>query len=103
MLETRLIERILQMGSGYVLDFSNRTFADFFAEHDVAIDVGFDDGGTSKANRLRTFLKAAHPVLAGKVLLALLDRRLSMPSPPPDKDVEEYRAVASRFIIVPDT
>lgn len=102
-LETRLVERVLQMGNGYVLNFSNPTFADFFAEHNVNIDVGFDEGGTSKANRLRTFLKAAHPILAGKVLLALLDHRLAMPSPPPDKDVEEYRAIASRFVLVPDT
>lgn len=42
------------MGSGYVLDFSNRTFSEFFEERtrrdiDAAI---YRERGTSKANRL---------------------------------------------------
>lgn len=100
----RLVERMLQMGGGYVLDFSNRTFAEFFAEHDVDIDdERFNEGGTSKANRLRVFFKVAHPTAAGKVLMALLEHRLASGSPPSDKDVEEFRSIAGRFATVPDT
>jgi hypothetical protein len=32
MLERRKLESLLNMGGGYVLDFSNRTFAEFFRE-----------------------------------------------------------------------
>lgn len=32
-IERRKLERLFRMGSGYVLDFSNRTFSEFFAEH----------------------------------------------------------------------
>ena len=31
-IETKQLEKLFQMGHGYVLDFSNRTFADFVAE-----------------------------------------------------------------------
>src|SRR5688500_17273629 len=31
-IERRQFERLLQMGGGYVLDFSNRTFAEFVAD-----------------------------------------------------------------------
>lgn len=30
--DMRIVEQVLDMGDGYVLDFSNRTFADFFAD-----------------------------------------------------------------------
>jgi hypothetical protein len=36
--EKRDIEAALGMGSGYVLDFSNRTFADFIASS-IGIDI----------------------------------------------------------------
>lgn len=55
--EKRKLEKSLGMGSGYVLGFSNQTFADYFL--DVAgIDI-YDDKyafrGQSKANRMRAF------------------------------------------------
>lgn len=43
----RIVEQVLDMGDGYVLDFSNRTFADFFADLDVEIEP--EDSGLSKA------------------------------------------------------
>jgi Abortive infection C-terminus len=51
------LERFFQMGAGYVLDFSDRTFRDFILRV-VGIDINdekYKAGGTSKANRLRTF------------------------------------------------
>jgi len=32
-IERRKLERLFRMGGGYVLDFSDRTFIDFFEEH----------------------------------------------------------------------
>lgn len=49
------------MQGGYVLDFSNRTFEEFFSEVvGVQIyDQSFDYGSGSKANRMRAFWKIA--------------------------------------------
>jgi Restriction endonuclease len=56
-IEKQQLEREFRMGTGYVLDFSNRTFADFFRE---CVKINIDDpryvlGSGSKANRLRAF------------------------------------------------
>jgi hypothetical protein len=77
--DLRVIERILGMGQGYVLDFSNRTFAEFF---DVEIGIDIDDqrwhgNGTSKANRLRAYLQFVDDAKAGKLLRALDDYRMT--------------------------
>ena len=70
-LEMMAIEAVLEMGSGYVLDFSNRTFAMFFADLGIDIDREFPDG--SKANRLREFIGASEPPVVATVLEALLE------------------------------
>lgn len=76
-LDRDVIESILQMREGYVLDFSDRTFADFFGDFGVAIDDSqFQVDGPSKARRMRVFLRTARPRLLGRVLAALLERRL---------------------------
>ena len=49
--ELRRVEELLEMSSGYVCDFSDRTFGDFFIE-EVGVDIGSDEylvQGTSKA------------------------------------------------------
>ena len=69
MLDLRAIEPVLEMGSGYVLDFTDAKFSAFFHEHGVTIDdPSFAAEGPSKAKRLRYFLKNAQPLLAGQVL-----------------------------------
>lgn len=56
-----IIDRVLGMEGGVVLNFSNRTFANFFHE-EFGIDI-YDDRwaaqGNSKANRLRCYLLRA--------------------------------------------
>ena len=60
-------------GPGYVLDFSDRTFGQFFRDK---IGVNIDDPkwerlGTSKGKRLRWFLLTVDDALARKALIAL--------------------------------
>jgi hypothetical protein len=77
-LELRVIEDVLGMETGYVLDFSDRSFASFF--DDFGVDIGEDRfcaDGLSKAKRLRRFLRSSEPGLVGRVLQALLDYRLA--------------------------
>jgi class 3 adenylate cyclase len=94
--DMRIIDDVLQMGNGYVLNFSDRTFAEFFLD-EFDIDIDDDqyriDGG-SKAKRLRTFLRATEPPLVGRVLARLLEHRLGR-----DDDIEpsvlaRYRQLA---------
>lgn len=68
-MEKRQFERLLGMGSGYILDFSNRTFSEF-----VVDSTGRDpydakyDHGSSKANRLRGFWAAEPNRVVGKLM-----------------------------------
>jgi hypothetical protein len=64
-LDRAVFEEALSMQSGYVLDFSDRTFGDFFCS-EVGVDPDAAPGsllfaayGTSKANRLRSFIARA--------------------------------------------
>src|SRR6267143_167969 len=77
--DMRLIEDLFGMGGGYVLDFSNRTFADFFKDELGANidDPRYDAEGTSKAKRLRLFLRTAESQIRIRTLLALWEYRES--------------------------
>ena len=75
--DMRLIDDLFDMGGGYVLDFSNRTFSEFFIEE---LDVDIDDPiyqveGTSKAKRLRYYLRNVETDNTLKALLALWEYR----------------------------
>jgi len=60
-IDKQKLERELEMGGGYVLDFSNRTFEEFFREVvGVQIyDSKYDYDSGSKANRMRAFWRVA--------------------------------------------
>lgn len=75
--EMRWIEDAFGMGSGYVLNFSDRTFSEWF-EDELGIDI--DDSryrgrGTSKANRLRGFVDVEPAPVVARALRALWDHR----------------------------
>lgn len=76
-IETRLIDDLFGMNSGWVLNFSNRTFKDFF-QHEVGIDI-YDDVysfmGTSKGKHLAAFLQVGQPAAVVKALSALWEYR----------------------------
>jgi hypothetical protein len=77
-IEMRAIDSLLAMESGYVLDFTDRTFAEFFRDYRVQIDHSrYSSEGGSKAKRLRFFLRVTQPPLSGKVLAGLLEYLLA--------------------------
>lgn len=60
-IEKQKLERELGMGSGFVLNFSNRTFEEFFREV-VGVQIYdslYDYSSGSKANRMRAFWRVA--------------------------------------------
>ena len=68
-----LLDKVLEMESGYVLNFSDRTLASFFAEE---LNVDIDDpiyaqNGGSKGKRLRRFLQISDPGLSARALRKL--------------------------------
>lgn len=72
-----VLEKALDMGSGYVLDFSDRTMQAFFDEEfSIAVydkKYDYDFPSKSKANRVRGIWKYEDNATVGKVVLALID------------------------------
>jgi hypothetical protein len=79
--EKQVLEKLFQMGSGYVLNFSDTTFGEFF-EDDVSIDIydtKYNYASGSKANRMRGLWQVADDAVVGKSiekLLAYVDTQL---------------------------
>lgn len=93
--DLRIVEQVLDMGGGYVLDFSNRTFSEFFADLDVEIES--EESGLSKAKRLRTFFRSASTAECARVLHALLEYRGEQEGDDQRASIDKYRAIVSRL------
>ncbi len=73
-IEKRYLERLLDMSGGYVLDFTNATFGEFFERHNIDIHGRkYQTFGTSKAKKLRAFWISEPDRLVGMVLSEMLD------------------------------
>jgi len=72
------IEKFFEMGgkgSGYVLDFSDRTFQDFILSA-AGLDIRNDkyiNGSNSKAQRLRAFIQKESDNVVGKLFSELVE------------------------------
>jgi hypothetical protein len=78
-IEKASIESFLGMKSGYVLDFSDRTFQEFVGEA-TGSDINSEKyhySSNSKANRLRAFVKVESNYVFGRLLSAFCDYWLS--------------------------
>ena len=72
--DEQFIEKVLGMGSGYVLDFTNVTFAQFFKRFNVNIDGNkYQQFGSSKAKRLRAFWTIETDAIVGRLISDILD------------------------------
>jgi hypothetical protein len=73
--EKRKLEQLFEMGSGYVLDFSDRTFREFVSDS-TARDISSETykyASGSKANRLRKFWASEPNLLVAKLTSDLID------------------------------
>ena len=85
-------------GAGYVLDFSDNSFARFFREHGINIEEVRYKPGNSKGKRLRSFLDQTSPPLSGRVLASLLEYRLATSDRPLNPDtLARYTAIVARL------
>jgi hypothetical protein len=103
--ERQVLEQHFGMASGYVLNFSDRTFGEFVRE---AVgrkihEAKYTAGGTSKANKLRTFWKLETDQMVGRLILALVDYD-AMLNPTQDASAkaraERCRQIATRLLAV---
>lgn len=86
--ELRLLDTLFQSSPGYVLNFSNRTLAEFF-EDELGIDIEdtrYQIRGTSKMNRLRAFVDVEEPQVVAAGLSRLFEYRANECSNDPDLD-----------------
>lgn len=73
--DKRILESLLGMQSGYVLDFTNATFYHFFLNN-FKIDINlpkYSSYGDSKAKRLRAFWDLESDQIVGKALIELIE------------------------------
>lgn len=97
-IDLRLIEDAFAMSGGYVLDFSNRSFSQFF-NSEVGIDIDsqrYLQNGPSKANRLRAFLQIEPEPLVARALRALWEYADASNGPADSKD-DKARHQEARF------
>jgi hypothetical protein len=92
----RILDDAFRMQNGYVLDFVNRTFSEFF-DDEFGIDI-YDDKygflGSSKANHLRAFIAADDPYMVSRVIRALWKYRENLPY---QDQTSEYDNIKARI------
>lgn len=72
--DKRFLENILGMEGGWLLDYNDMTFGQFFNRHNVDIHgAKYQTYGTSKAKKMRTFWEREPDALVGRALSELLD------------------------------
>lgn len=74
-IDKQLLEKLFQMGSGYVLNFSDRTMGEFFT-NDIDVDIfdpKYNYASGSKANRMRGFWQVADDAVVGKATHKLIE------------------------------
>jgi hypothetical protein len=103
-IDMRFFDEVFEMQSGYVLDFSDRTFAEFF---DSELSINIDEqkyfqGGSSKAKRLRTFLQIEKEPVVARTLCALWEYRDAIRGPFSAQD-ERVKHQTNRFFQIVQT
>jgi len=72
--DKRYLEKLFGMETGYVLDYSDPTYAELFHGHGIHIHSGrYQTYGTSKAKKMRSFWEQEDDNLTGIVLSEILD------------------------------
>lgn len=75
-IEKRYLEKLLDMGGGYVLNpiYNDDTYGSLFQRHGINIHgPKYQTYGTSKAKKMRSFWEQAPDSVVGKVLSELMD------------------------------
>lgn len=101
-IDKRYLERILDMGSGYVLDYSDATYGEFFSRYKIDIHSHrYQIYGTSKAKKMRAFWELEPDYVVAPVLaemLASYEANCELNGRVPAKEVlEKAKAAVARL------
>ncbi len=100
-IDKRKLQELFGMGSGYVLNFSNNTFRDFFIDtigKDI-YDEKYNKDSGSKANRLRAFWELESNDVVGKLTEDLIHwAELIDGYVPDDRLLSECKNIARRLL-----
>jgi hypothetical protein len=94
--ERRTLEHLFQMHTGYVLNFSNRTFQEFVFDsvrRDID-DSKYEFASNSKANRLRRFWVVEPNLVVGTLVDAMIDHAATFGNARPEQISAAKRVVA---------
>ncbi len=94
--EIRTIDKIFEMSDGYLLDFSDRTMAEYF-EDEFSIDITqekYQINGGSKAKRLRSFIELEDGYLVGQVLRKLWQYKCDYKPEDPQEKAKLFEILA---------
>lgn len=73
-IDKRYMEKLLDMGGGYVLDYSDASYGEFFKRHGINIHgPKYQTYGTSKGKKMRSFWEQEPDAIVGKVLSEMMD------------------------------
>jgi len=99
--EKRKLEKLFHMSTGYVVNFSDATFADLFIDT-ADIDIHsqkYQANGTSKAKKLREFWRVESDPLVGTILLALIEHCAETTDSESIALAEQCRNIARRLTV----
>ncbi len=97
--EKAALEKLFDLSSGYVLNFSDASMGSFFG--DFNIDIHSDKykiGGPSKAKKLREFWRVEPDAIVGEVTLAMIEHFLSYRPEDSPTLVSEAQDAAKRLL-----
>lgn len=91
--EKKVLEELLGMSGGYVLDFTNSEFSSFFKDYKINIDHPkyHQPYGSSKARRMRSFWEQKSDSMVGDVLEGML------PLIKDSKIADKHRGIIARL------
>ncbi len=96
--EKQELERLFDMGGGYVLNFTNRTFSELIRDttgKDI-YDDKYEYRSGSKANRLRAFWEKEPDQVVGVMVDKLIDSAEDMPRTD-QSHIKRCRQIAERL------
>jgi len=96
--ELKVLEDFLEMGGGYVLNFSTPSLVEFFRDFGIDIDSSpyIDGHSGSKANRMRSFFAQAQDKSVGEVISELIEYAESYR--PGHLQTDACRKIAARLL-----
>ena len=104
--DKKQLERLFEMGGGYVMDFTNQEMAEFF-QYDMGINIydeKYSGNGDSKAKRLREFWRLEDDQTVGKAteaMIKMIEEDSNRIDPNTQKLIDNCKLTVARLLSSP--